>query len=349
VRPPRKGFGDTKDPAGLPAMVLAFLDSLRVRGYSEETAKTWGKQLRPFVEWLADRSIARPNEVTRQLLERYQRNLHLHRKANGEPLSAASQNARLTAIRRFFAWLTKQNHILWNPASELERVRVGRQLPRNVLTPEEAEKVLAMPNVEDAIGVRDRAILETLYSTGVRRAELAHLNVHDLDRSRGVVMVRLGKGAKDRVVPIGERAVAWIEKYIAEARPKLVRRAEDEMLFVSRQGGRIGLSALSHLVGGYVIAAGIAKEGACHLFRHTMATLMLENGADLRVIQEILGHATLGTTQVYTHLSIGRLKQVHAATHPAANLGAKPQSVQEGAQEALDAILEADEEDDGDS
>jgi integrase/recombinase XerD len=340
-------MGDTTDPAGLPAMALAFLDALRVQGYSEETARTWGKQLRGFIAWCEERSLSRPSEVTRTILERYQRHLHQQRKANGAPLSAASQNVRLTAIKRWFHWLAKHHHVLFNPASELESVRLGQRLPKAILTAEEAERVLARPDVTDPVGLRDRAILEALYSTGMRRMELAGLAVTDLDRSRGVVMIRLGKFAKDRLVPIGERAISWVERYLAEARPRLVREAGDPILFQSRQGGGIGLAALSHLVSGYVLAAGIGKEGACHLFRHTMATLMLENGADLRVIQEILGHASIRATQVYTHLSIGRLKQVHAATHPASTSGrlAELQDRQEGAQEALQGALEGDDED----
>jgi integrase/recombinase XerD len=198
--------------------------------------------------------------------------------------------------------------------------------------------------VREVLGVRDRALLETLYSTGLRRMELANLHIGDLDRSRGVVLVRAGNGAKDRVVPIGERAVRWVERYLADARPRLMRDAKDETLFVSRQGGKLGLAALSHLIGNYVLATGITKEGACHLFRHSMATLMLENGADLRVIQEILGHASLGTTQVYTHLSIGRLKLVHAATHPGANVEPRPraESPEPGTEDALQAALAAD-------
>jgi integrase/recombinase XerD len=182
----------------------------------------------------------------------------------------------------------------------------------------------------------------------MRRKELAGLKLTDLDRSRGVVMVRAGKFKKDRLVPIGERAIGWVERYIAEARPKLVRDARDATLFQSRQGGAIGLAALSHIVGQYVVASGIGKEGACHLFRHSMATLMLENGADLRVIQEILGHASIRATQVYTHLSIGRLKQVHTATHPASTSEprAPRQEAEEGAQEVLQGALEAEQDED---
>ncbi|MBI5544542.1 MAG: site-specific tyrosine recombinase XerC [Deltaproteobacteria bacterium] len=333
MRNPRKPFGDTSDPSGFPARVLAFLDWLRAHNYSEQTARTWGRQLRTFIEWCAQRELTRPSDVTRPLLERFQRHLHQYRKGNGEPLAPSSQNGCLIAIKRFFHWLAKNQHVQFNPASELELLRIGLQLPKSILTAQEAEKILALPDVNDALGVRDRAILETFYSTGMRRMELAGWKLSDLDRSRGVVTIRKGKNKKDRVVPIGTRAVQWVDKYLSEVRPELVRDAGEQRIFLSRQGGGIGLGALSSLVGKYVVAADLGKEGACHIFRHTMATLMLENGADLRVIQEILGHACLTTTQIYTHLSIGRLKEIHTAPHPTARPGGATDEAPEPAPE----------------
>ena len=166
-------------------------------------------------------------------------------------------------------------------------------------------------------GVRDRSILEALYSTGMRRMEVAGLRLYDLDPGRGTVMVRLGRGKRDRVVPIGDRALAWVRKYLADVRPGLVIEPDEGVLFLSQRGRRISDDRLSRLVRRYVDAADLGKGGACHLLRHTMATLMLEGGADIRFIQAMLGHASLKTTQVYAHVSIGKLKEVHAATHPA--------------------------------
>lgn len=188
------------------------------------------------------------------------------------------------------------------------------------LTDAEITQVLAHASLATPIGLRDRALLETGYSTGLRRMELIRLRLYDLDRARGVVVVREGKGRKDRVVPIGERAIAWLEKYLAEARPAFVAEPDEGRVFVTRTGRPFHPNHLSRLVRHYVIAAGIAKKGACHLLRHTMATGMLEHGADVRVIQEILGHARLTTTQLYTRVSIRLLKAVHTATHPAATL-----------------------------
>jgi integrase/recombinase XerD len=192
-----------------------------------------------------------------------------------------------------------------------------------VLSEEEAERVLLQPDIDQPLGLRDRAILETFYSTGIRRTELLHLKLYNLDRERGTLSIWQGKGKKDRIIPIGERAVAWVDKYLREARPRLVIEpddGDDGTVFVSVEGGPFHPDRLSRLVREYVEQANVGKRGACHMFRHTMATLMLENGADIRFIQEMLGHADLQSTQVYTQVSIRQLKQVHTATHPGAVL-----------------------------
>jgi integrase/recombinase XerD len=175
--------------------------------------------------------------------------------------------------------------------------------------------------------VRDRAILEVLYSTGIRRRELCELGLYDVDGGRGTVMVRAGKGNKDRVVPIGERALAWVERYVREARPSLVTLPDCGVLFLSRFGSGMSLASLGAKVREYIEEAQVGKKGSCHLFRHTMATQMLERGADVRHIQEILGHADISSTQMYTHVSIKKLKEVHAATHPSAHLERPPTKV----------------------
>lgn len=162
-------------------------------------------------------------------------------------------------------------------------------------------------------------MLEVLYATGIRRSELAHLAVFDLDVDRQTLLVRQGKGKRDRMVPIGQRALAWLARYLATARPVLVVEPDDGALFVSADGIAFSPDRLTQIVGGYVTASGVGKQGACHLFRHTMATLMLEGGADIRYIQAMLGHAELSTTQIYTQVSIRALQAVHAATHPAAS------------------------------
>jgi integrase/recombinase XerD len=189
--------------------------------------------------------------------------------------------------------------------------------PKYVLTAKEVEQILNEPDVTTAIGIRDRSIIETLYSTGIRRTELINLSIFDLNIAAGTLMIRAGKGNKDRMVPIGDRAVLWIEKYLADIRPQMILIPTDITLFISNMGESMSPDHLTRIVGKYVKASGVNKPGACHIFRHTMATLMLENGADIRFIQHILGHAVLNTTQIYTHVSIKKLKEIHTATHPA--------------------------------
>jgi integrase/recombinase XerD len=228
----------------------------------------------------------------------------------------------------------------------------------------EVEQVMRQVDLSDPMGMRDRAILETLYSTGMRRRELMGLQVFDLDRERGTVMIRQGKGKKDRMIPIGERALGWIDRYQRVVSPELVvgrDPATRATLFLTHTGEAFTPNRLTQLVREYIQAANLSKSGSCHLFRHTMATLMLENGADIRYIQAMLGHAELSTTQIYTQVSIRKLKEIHTATHPAkprtarlAGLGTDPaaDSKEPTAQDVLaalaaEALEEEEEEHDG--
>ncbi len=321
---PRKGerkatvqLGDPTDPYGMGRLAEEFFTWLAVRNYSERTIGNRRLYLGYFIDWCADRSLVRPGEITKPILERYQRYLYHYRKKNGRPLSFRSQHSRLVPVRAYFKWLTQQNHILYNPASELELPKLEHRLPRHVLTVSEAEKVLAQCDLKDALGVRDRAILETFYSTGIRRMELVELTLYSMDIERGTIMVRQGKGKKDRMIPIGARALLWVQKYIDEARPQLAIEPDSGVLFLTNLGEAFTPSRMTQMVRNYVLAADINKRGSCHLFRHTMATLMLENGADIRFIQAMLGHVKLDTTQIYTQVSIRKLKEIHTLTHPA--------------------------------
>jgi integrase/recombinase XerD len=262
-------------------------------------------------------------------MERYQRHLAEYRQANGKPLSVHHQVSKLHSIQGLFRWLVRGHHLASNPAADLTLPRVPQRRLPEPLTPEEIETALATLDVELPIELRDRAIWELLYSTGLRRFEALSLQLGDVDHSRGTVFVRQGKGRKDRLVPIGERALAWLDKYLDEVRA-VWANADQSTLFVNPDGGPITAATLSHRARGLLDRAGITKPGACHLFRHSMATQMLEHGADVRYVQEMLGHAHLNTTQIYTHVSIGKLKAVHAATHPAAKLARRTSVAGEG-------------------
>lgn len=310
-------------PGTMRALMVSFLEWLAVRGYTPDSVEYRAYCLHWFASWCEERGVLKAVEVTRPILQRYQRWLFYCRKKNGRPLGVSTQHSRIVTLRIFFRWAARNNFILYNPASELELPHKERRLPRTILSAAEVEKVLAQPDLRTPLGLRDRAILETLYSTGMRRGEVIALTIFAVDQERGTVMVRLGKGKKDRVVPIGERALAWIEKYLTEVRPQYAVEPDEGILFLTGEGEAIAPGHLSAVVGAYIDAASIGKKGSCHLFRHTMATLMLENGADTRFIQALLGHEELSSTQIYTQVAIGKLKEIHTATHPAARLARK--------------------------
>lgn len=299
-------------------LLRQYLDDLAVHHYSPRTLRTRRRNLAAFCAWCANRDLREAHELTREHCEAYQRALFQHRTAADRPLSIQAQRLRLVELRGFGKWLARRRHLAYNPAGDLTMPRTPRLLPHHVLSVTEVEAVLATPDLATWDGLRDRALLEVLYSTGIRRCELARLELADLDFERGVLAVRLGKGKKDRVVPIGQRALDWVSRYLREVRPTLATDATQPGLFLNAQGQALGIEYLTHRVRAYLDAAGIAKQGACHLFRHTMATLMLDRGADVRHVQEMLGHARLETTQIYTHVAIQKLKDVHTATHPGA-------------------------------
>jgi len=340
-RQERRPLGDTSDSQGFAVLAADYLEGLRVKNYSEATIATREHYLREFIKWCRERGLARPVEITKPILERYQRWLYHYRQKNGQPLTFRSQHGRLVPVRAFFKWLCRQNILLSNPASDLELPRAEKRLPRHVLTAAEAERILALPDVAELLGLRDRAILETFYSTGMRRMELAHLKLYDLDQERGTLLVRQGKGKKDRMLPVGARAIGWILRYLEETRPKLAGSPDDGTIFLTTLGLPFELNRLTQLVRDYVDAAETGKTGSCHLFRHTCATLMLEGGADIRFIQQLLGHEKLETTQIYTQVSIRLLKEVHTRTHPATLEAANVELVAELADELAEEADEA--------
>ncbi|MEO8024774.1 site-specific tyrosine recombinase XerC [Polaromonas sp.] len=293
----------------------SFCEWTTVMGLSANTASMRQWALEHFVAWADERGIRSPAEVTRPILQRYQRHLYLLRKKDGKPLAWSSQVNRLTPVVAFFKWLTREGHILTNPAADLDLPKAPHRLPQHLLSVAQVSQVLNQPDTATLAGLRDRAILETLYSSGIRRSELAHLKITEVDTERGTLMVRLGKGAKDRFVPLGERACAWVQRYLLEVRPELLS-GDTLVLFLNDWAQPFEPHQLSALARRYMQAAGFAS-GSCHALRHACATHMLDGGADIRFIQALLGHSELTTTQIYTHVAIDKLKAVHALTHPA--------------------------------
>jgi integrase/recombinase XerD len=312
-----RGRDTSLDHLPMSQYMKAHFEWMLVAGYSPATVHNRHIALNRFIAWCDERSLRDPKDITKPILERYQRHLFYYRKPDGRPMTLGAQLGYLAPVKLFFKWLTRENHILYNPASELQLPRQPKHLPRQILSVEEIESILAEADPKTPQTLRDRAMLETLYSTGLRRMELPTLKLYDVDLTRRIVMVREGKGGRDRVIPIGKRACAWVEKYLIESRPQLLV-ADHEALFVNDYGEPATPEFLASKVKRYMMFAGIERKvGSCHLFRHAMATHMLDNGADTRFIQAMLGHADLSTTQIYTHVAIDKLREIHDATHPA--------------------------------
>ena len=325
ARATKKRKADAAPTTPLAARLAEYVTALRVRDFSENTIRNRYSHIRFFLEWCAERGLTEPTEITRPVLERYQRHLFHYRKRDGEPMTFRSQHVRLVALRCWFRWLTRQNLILHNPASELELPRLGRRLPKHVLTISGSRAGVATARHPRSLGLRDRAIFEVLYSCGIRRTEVIHLKLYDLDPERGTLRDPPGQG-QERPLRAHRRAR---DRVGAEIHPRGAPAAR------GRAGLRHAVSVgcrrrdqprPSHADGACTMCSTrrLGKTGACHLFRHTMATLMLEGGADIRFIQQMLGHAELSTTEIYTHVSIRMLKQVHTATHPGS--GARPRT-----------------------
>ena len=305
------------DATGLAALADAFLEHLAARAYSQGSIDVHRWALREFTAWAADAGHHDPGALTRAGIEAYQ--LHLHHYCSprtGRPLGVNTQLGRLGCVRRFFAWLCRSGVIPANPAADLDLPRKqARRLPKT-LAPDELARLLALPDPADPFGLRDRAILELFYAAGLRRSEMAHLDAGDYDPAARALMVRRGKGGKSRLVPVGERAAAWLDRYLTESRPLFDHLPSETALFLTGYGARFRPASLGNRIAKLLKACGISKAGCTHLFRHTCATDMHHGGADVRHVQEMLGHARLETTQIYTHLDIQALAEVHARTHP---------------------------------
>jgi integrase/recombinase XerD len=316
---PQPDTFDRSAPDALAHWRDVYLESLRSRNYCETTLEGRSNALKTFLTWCAERDLKQTSQMTRPILEAYQRWLWRYTKANGKRLGWSTQRERLGTLKDYFRWLTKQNVVLHNPASELQLPRMEKRLPTAALSLAQMDALLAVPNVADPLGVRDRAMLELFYSCGLRRAELCRLELSDLNTERRRLTIRKGKGNKDRVVPVGLRAIAWLERYLKEVRPRLCLDTRTPALFLTGYGEAFNPDVVSRMVAG-LIRKVTGRVASCHLLRHTCAAHMLEGGADIRYIQQLLGHEKLQTTAIYTEVSIKQLQEVHTRCHPSARL-----------------------------
>jgi len=314
---------DRSGPDALAVWRDRYLEQLGARNYAEGTIKSRRDGIKVFLNWCAERDLRQVTQITRPILETHQRWLWKYTKADGKQLSWSMQRSRLSTLKDWFRWLTKQNVLMHNPASELELPRMEKRLPNAALTLAQVETLLSVPNLADPLGIRDRAILELFYSCGLRRSELCRLDVPDFNAERRTLHVRRGKGKKDRMLPVGERAVHWVRKYLAEVRPRLCLDTRTQAVFLTGYGGPFNPDVVSRMVSAMMETAALSGKGSCHMLRHTCATHMLEGGADIRYIQQLLGHENLETTAIYTEVNIRQLQEVHARCHPSGTLTEK--------------------------
>lgn len=301
------------------ALINQFIDYIALeRGASPHTCRAYRNDLELFAVFLREKGLSADVATIDHLTIR----LYLGHLYQGKRLKRASMVRKLATLRTFFRYLKREGIIGKNPAKMVATPKGGKDLP-HALTVDEAFRLLDVPDATSPLGSRDQAILELLYSSGLRVGELTSLNLDDLDLGGGMVRV-MGKGGKERIVPVGSKATAALSSYLAR-RGELMEggRSAPPYLFLNNRGGRLTARSVARMIKKYLPQGGIVKETSPHTFRHSFATHLLDAGADLRGIQELLGHASLSTTQKYTHVSSAKLMEVYDRTHPRAKKGAK--------------------------
>ncbi len=295
-------------------LVALYGDHLAVR-YVPKTVQGYLTLVRQHLAWLEARGLSL-GEVRSQDLLAYQGELLGLKRRDGKSYSTAQQMRRVTVLKSLYGFLHRRGYLLTNPAGSLEYPHVEERLPRSVLSREEARRLVMAPGSETPLELRDRAILETLYATGIRAGELANLKTDDVDTEERLLRVVLGKGRKDRNVPLTHAAAEAIEAYLLAGRPRIQGARRTGLLFLALRGGRMHDDTLNVVIAGWAKRAGIEKHTTCHTLRHTAATHLLKGGADIRHIQKLLGHASLQTTERYTRVEVSDLKEVLRRAHP---------------------------------
>jgi integrase/recombinase XerD len=283
--------------------------------YAPRTALQYRFGVGTFLAWLASRGIEMSGVTTRDVLA-YQAELYALRKPDGKPYAVASQEHRLLAVKNFFRFLLRRGYLLHDPAAGVDYPRGEVRLPRVILTVREVLRLLDSLKERTPLGLRDRAVLETLYATGIRAGELAALKPADVDTEEGTLRIVQGKGRKDRYVPLTASAAAAIEAYLARGRASLVRSRRAPWLFVGEKGGFLHDGVINRMLRARAKAARVKKHLTCHALRHSVATHLLKRRADIRHIQALLGHAKLSTTERYTRVEVSDLRGVLRRAHP---------------------------------
>lgn len=293
-----------------------YIESLKVRNLAKRTIEARIFMLSRFFRYLQDRNVIKINSISKSILLDYQTELYHTINSRGRPNSAGYQNSMLSAVKGFMKFLKERDYIVQNPSLDIPYAKVPKRLPGGILTATEARRIITIPDSKCTLGYRDRVIMEVLYTTGIRKQELNNLNLSDVDYHDGFLRIELGKGGKDRIVPVGKIACRYLENYIKSVRPELIKDPYNNALFLSTRGNRLSKNMVWEMVKKYARKAKIKKNISPHTFRHTCATAMLKNNADIRAVQELLGHESLESTQVYTRVTINDLKEVHRRCHP---------------------------------
>jgi integrase/recombinase XerD len=290
-------------------MLDRFCDTLWLEdGLSKKTIESYRSDLNLFGRWLETTHAKGLTDADHADIQAYLGHRYTKK-------TRASSAARLlSSLKRFYRYLVRSNEIKADPTLRIEAPKLPRGLPKTI-TEDDVEALLAQPDVDTPVGLRDRAMLEVLYASGLRVTELVTLTASQVSHDMGVVRV-MGKGSKERLVPLGEEALAWLKRYQREARPALLGRRTSDALFVTARGGAMTRQAFWYLLKRYAFAATPGKSISPHTLRHAFATHLLNHGADLRVVQLLLGHSDISTTQIYTHVARERLKQLHSKHHP---------------------------------
>ncbi len=293
------------------SLIQEFIDYLgHEKGLAVNTLESYSRDLRQYRGFLSGQSALSFQNASQSTIVAYLMHLRKQGKAT------ATIARRLAALKAFYQFLVKENYVALDPTGELSSPKLERKLPK-VLTVSEVEKLLTQPDPQNSAGKRDKAMLELLYATGIRVSELVSLNVFDADLDEGFIRCT-GKGSKERVVPMGEIAIAALRDYLENARLKILADPKETAIFLNHHGRRLTRQGFWKIVKKYAMQAQIRKEITPHTLRHSFATHLLENGADIRSVQEMLGHADISTTQIYTHVTKERLKDVYAKSHPRA-------------------------------
>jgi integrase/recombinase XerD len=294
-------------------LVFKFKEHLTVLNRSAATIEAYSEHTRHFLNTMDGADI---KQTTAQMIQEYIAGLYDHRTIEGKPYQTATICVKVRSIKRFFEFLEKANIVFINPAEFISEPQKQKGRIKTTLTPTETKKILDQPNLGTLAGIRDRAILEVFYSSGIRLNELCRLTIYDADLAGAMLRIK-GKGQKDRVVPLGRYAVKFLREYITKVRPRLTKKNRTcRLLFVNRYGQPISDQVVSIMIKGYVRASKIKKHVSAHMFRHTFATVLIKNGADIAAVQKMMGHSDLKTTQGYLR-SLGiDIKAVHQKTHP---------------------------------